>query len=190
MLAVSQKLQGFDFTITQQLNNLGHRISALEARGPGAQSMSTCGSPGTSGQPPAPNAASTEGSWRQTWSQQEWEAWRNGSWRRAEFSAASAGPGWNYRSNAGATPTPVQAGGWHASAGGPIVPTGGGQSVFAGVPISQPPLDPLRDPWKGARWGEGWGEPFHGQNRPQDYSVDFRMRFDAYAALDLEAQPQ
>eukprot|EP00969_Alexandrium_andersonii_P190800 8428863-Alexandrium_andersonii.AAC.1 len=37
ILALNQKRQDFDSSITQQLQNLSHRISALEARPTGAQ---------------------------------------------------------------------------------------------------------------------------------------------------------
>eukprot|EP00969_Alexandrium_andersonii_P324061 14318272-Alexandrium_andersonii.AAC.1 len=40
------------------------------------------------------NSWGAAGGWRQTWSPQEWEAWRSGSWRRAGLSAASASPNW------------------------------------------------------------------------------------------------
>eukprot|EP00969_Alexandrium_andersonii_P002196 95946-Alexandrium_andersonii.AAC.1 len=52
VLAINQKMQGLDSSITQQLRNLSHRINALEARPAGAQSASADGSPDPVGQPP------------------------------------------------------------------------------------------------------------------------------------------
>eukprot|EP00969_Alexandrium_andersonii_P123302 5448915-Alexandrium_andersonii.AAC.1 len=63
----------------------------------------------------------------------------------------------------------------------------GGGPAFAGGAAQQP--DPLLDPWAGASWGQVWANPTPVQSRPQEYSVDLRMRSGTYAVLDLEAQP-
>eukprot|EP00969_Alexandrium_andersonii_P014886 650264-Alexandrium_andersonii.AAC.1 len=65
----------------------------------------------------------------------------------------------------------------------------GGWSAWAGG-ATQQATDPLQDPWAGASWGQGWANSTLAQGRPQEYSVDLRIWSDAYAVLDLEAQPQ
>eukprot|EP00969_Alexandrium_andersonii_P221524 9784005-Alexandrium_andersonii.AAC.1 len=59
MLALDQKLQDLDYTIDQQLQNLSHRISALEARPTGAQPAFAGGAPNPVGQPPASAGTAT-----------------------------------------------------------------------------------------------------------------------------------
>eukprot|EP00969_Alexandrium_andersonii_P336332 14866100-Alexandrium_andersonii.AAC.1 len=82
------------------MQNLSHRISALEARPTGAQSVFTDGAPNQVGPPPAfagtvatgvgSSSWNANGGRQQTWGPQEWEVWRRGSWRRPDFPGASA----------------------------------------------------------------------------------------------------
>eukprot|EP00969_Alexandrium_andersonii_P270772 11968185-Alexandrium_andersonii.AAC.1 len=80
MLALNQKLPSLDYSINQQLQNLSHRIRALEARPTGAQSAFADGDPKPVGPPPASAGSaatgvgnsswSTAGGWQQNWSPQ------------------------------------------------------------------------------------------------------------------------
>eukprot|EP00969_Alexandrium_andersonii_P051403 2258365-Alexandrium_andersonii.AAC.1 len=65
----------------------------------------------------------------------------------------------------------------------------GGWSVWAGGAAQQTP-DPLQNPRAGASWGQGWADSSPVQGQPREYSVDLRIRPDAYALLDLGARPQ